>query len=327
MIYKDRIYGEFEITEPVILDLINCPTLQRLKDIDQGGYDEPFFPGSAHSRFEHSVGVYLLLKIYNASLDEQIAGLIHDVSHSAFSHTIDYVLEGVSETESGHQDSIHDKFVKNSGIPRILSAYGIDVGYILDDSNFPLKETLLPDLCADRIDYSLREAVLFGLSSAAEVNDILSHLKAENGLWIFDSYDVARNYAEIFYDLNLNYYAGLPTVVMFRTLADYLRRAIRQGYITEADLYTTDLIVLAKIAPFHQTDSELIRLFERLNNKVAFHDDPEGRGVAVACKSRVVDPLCHVGDEIKRVSDVDPKWEEVVKSESQPKRYSIVFDR
>ena len=67
MRYIDRIYGESEIAELVILELINFPTLQRLKEIDQVGYFEPYFHGTAHSRFEHSVGVYLLLKKYSAA--------------------------------------------------------------------------------------------------------------------------------------------------------------------------------------------------------------------------------------------------------------------
>ncbi|MBU2509538.1 phosphohydrolase, partial [Patescibacteria group bacterium] len=76
-----RVYGEIEISEPVIIELINCPALQRLKEIDQAGYFEPHYPGSSQTRFEHSIGDYHLLTKYEASLEERIAGLIHDVSH------------------------------------------------------------------------------------------------------------------------------------------------------------------------------------------------------------------------------------------------------
>lgn len=58
MLYKDRIYGEAKIEEPVILELINCPSLQRLKDIDSTGYLEPFIPGSIRNRFDHSVNIF-----------------------------------------------------------------------------------------------------------------------------------------------------------------------------------------------------------------------------------------------------------------------------
>ena len=116
MKYTDRVYENIEIDEPVILELINSKTIQRLKDIDQAGYFEPHFPGTAHSRFEHSVGVYLLLKMYGAPIEEQIAGLIHDVSHSAFSHCIDYVLDAGSEKEHNHQDNVFDEFVRKSAL-------------------------------------------------------------------------------------------------------------------------------------------------------------------------------------------------------------------
>ena len=94
MKYTDRIYGDVDITENVVVDIINSQAFQRLKGIDQAGYFEVYFPGTKHSRFEHSIGCYVLLKMYGASLEEQLAGLIHDVSHSAFSHTADYIFSG-----------------------------------------------------------------------------------------------------------------------------------------------------------------------------------------------------------------------------------------
>ena len=66
MTYKDRIYGEVEILESVILDLINSKSLQRLKGIDQAGYFKPYFPNSGYNRFEHSLGVFIILKKYGA---------------------------------------------------------------------------------------------------------------------------------------------------------------------------------------------------------------------------------------------------------------------
>jgi len=115
MQYTDRIYGNFEIDEPVILELINSKTFQRLKEIDQAGYFEPHLPKTAHSRFEHSIGVYLLLKMYSTPIEEQVAGLIHDVSHSAFSHCIDYILDAGSEKEHNHQDNM--KYIQNVYLP------------------------------------------------------------------------------------------------------------------------------------------------------------------------------------------------------------------
>ncbi len=164
---KDRVYGDVEILESVLLEIINSPTLQRLKYIDQAGY-RPLWVKSdveigeyENSRFAHSLGVCLLLHKYKTPIEEQIAGLIHDVSHSAFSHCIDYILEVGSEKEQNHQDNFFDSYIRKTEIPHIIKKYGFDLNYILNDENFPLKEKKLPNLCADRIDYSLRTVIIF----------------------------------------------------------------------------------------------------------------------------------------------------------------------
>lgn len=325
MKYIDRVYGNFEITEPVILDLINSTTFQRLKEIDQAGYFEPHFHGTAHSRFEHSIGDYLLLKMYGAPIEEQIAGLIHDVSHSAFSHCIDYVLDAGSEKTHNHQDNVFDEFVRKSEITEIFKKYNLDLGYILDDKNFPLKENDLPDLCSDRIDYSLRTATIF--KEIENGKYFTDNLLAENGKWIFKNFESAEKYAELFLKLNTDYYAGLPSAVMFRTVGDYLRYALSKNYISETDLYTTDKIVLDKIEPYIKADSNLSLLFDRMNNKIGFRNDPNDYNGKVFCKSRVVNPLCFHEGEIKRVSDVKPSWNDIIKQESKPKEYFLKFDR
>ncbi len=325
MKYTDRVYGNFEIDEPVILELINSKTIQRLKDIDQAGYFEPHFPGTAHSRFEHSIGVYLFLKTYNTPIEEQIAGLIHDVSHSAFSHCIDYVLDVGSEKEHNHQDNVFDEFVRKSEIPEILEKYDLDLEYILDDKNFPLKEKDLPDLCADRIDYSLRTATVF-----REIKNrkyFIDNLLVENGQWIFKNFESAEKYAKLFLKLNTDYYASLPSAIMFRTVGDYLRYALSKNYISETDLYTTDKIVLKKIEPYIKNDSKLSLLFDRMNNKISCKNDLNDYNEKVFCKSRVVSPLCRYEGKIKRVSDIEQSWNDIIERESKPKEYFLKFDK
>src|SRR3989344_7997084 len=206
MKYTDRVYGDFEIDEPVILELINSKTTQRLKDIDQAGYFEPHSPGTAHSRFEHSIGVYLLLKMYGAPIEEQIAGLIHDVSHSAFSHCIDYVLDVGSEKEHNHQDNFFDVYIRKTQIPEIIEKYGFDPDYIFNDKNFPLEEKELPDLCADRIDYSLRTATIFKVINEQDKKYIRKNLIAERTNWLFKDLKSAKKYARLFFKLNKIYY-------------------------------------------------------------------------------------------------------------------------
>lgn len=328
MKYVDRIYGEFDITEPVLIDLISGRSLERLKGVDQGGYYEPFMPGAgrSHSRFEHSMGVMLILRKFGAGLEEQISGLIHDVSHSVFSHCIDYVLRGGSPEEQCFQDNIFPQYVRKSEIPEILKKHGIKLDCILDDKNFPLKENELPDLCADRLDYSLRALLIFKMAPREQVLSLLGSLSVIDSHWVFGNGRAALLYARYFRDLNALHYCGLQTAVMFKAVADYLKHAMKKNYIGISDLYTTDREVLRKIAGYHKRDPGLLRLWDCMNNRVPYSDNPNDYETRIACKSRIVDPLFKDKDgTLKRVSQANPDWAKIVKDESAPKEYYLKF--
>lgn len=326
MLHKCRLYGEVEITEPVILDLINTAEFKRLGGIDQAGYFEPFFPNSKHSRLEHSIGCYLLLKKYKATIEEQIAGLLHDVSHSAFSHCADYALSEGSETEQCYQDNVFEKYVLNSNLPNVLTKHGFDVEYIINDANFPLQETDLPDLCADRIDYSLRSLVAYNEASQEQALALLNDLTVIDNQWVFKTIENASKFANLFSFLNRKYYSGIVSALMFRTVGDYLKYALKKKYISQAELHTTDDYVINKINQNLDNDPHLQKLFDRMNNKAKYKLDKNDFEAEVFCKSRVVDPLVHRKNlPPKRLSHFIPKWKEEIEKEKIPKQYFIKF--
>lgn len=84
----DPIYGKMRIQKPVLIELLSAPSVIRLKNISQFGIPDQYYHLKNYSRFEHSVGVMILLRKLGASVEEQAAGLLHDVSVSAFSHII-----------------------------------------------------------------------------------------------------------------------------------------------------------------------------------------------------------------------------------------------
>lgn len=331
MNYLDQVYGKVEITEPVILELIKSPSLQRLKGIDQGGYPKLFakpeikIKDLEHSRFNHSLGVYFLLCKFNASLEEQIAGLIHDVSHSVFSHCIDYVFNQLSEKHHDHQDRIFKSFIKKTTIPKILKKHGFEPAYILNERNFPLKEKPLPNLCADRIDYCLREALIFEEINKKEVNYFLANLMVKGNNWVFKNLKSAKNFAHLFYLMNTKYYSGLISAIMFRTVGDYLKYSLEKNYIQKSDLYTTDKKVLDKIRKYHYRDQKLKILFARMNDRQLTINNPNHYDAKVFCKSRVVDPLCQHQGKIKKLSEFDLNWQKILEKETKPKQYFLKF--
>lgn len=322
MKYFDKVYGEFEITEPVLLELIESPALQRLKNILQGGYG--YRNGIAQAtRFEHSMGAMCLLQKFGASLEEQICGLIHDVSHSAFSHTIDYALEDVSsEQRQCYQDNIFDKFVREkTNICEILEKHGLDVDYILDEHNFPLQETELPELCADRIDYSLRD----GSGYENKKTGLIENLIVKDKKWVFNNFKAAKNFAEFFEYMNRVYYSNLETAAMFSSTGQALKCLLQNKLLSLDDLYTDDWQVVEIMKKIALEDDGFVKHWERMNNQDKYVNDPDNYEETIWLKSRAVDPLFLDGDKLKRVSEVDLGWKEVLERESKPKQYFLRY--
>ncbi len=325
MLYTDPVYGQVNIKEPIILDLIHSPYLQRLKGVDQAGYSSAFYPHYKNNRFSHSVGVYLLLKKFNASLEEQVAGLIHDISHSSFSHSIDYILNTGSQADQSHQDKIFKKFVLGTDIPDIIKKHRLPINLIFDDKNFPLKETNLPDLCADRIDYSFRDAVLSHSYTKKYTCQLLSRLTVHKSRWIFTDLKSGLAYARFFKNLNANNWASLTTAAMFKTVGDCLNYALKKNYLTTKDLYKTDDFVIDIIKKKSSSDPKLKHLFNRMNNQFPYKNDSQNYEEKIICKSRAVDPLVKYQDKVMRLSRACPRWKTILKKESRPKEYFLRF--
>ncbi|MFT4703423.1 MAG: HD superfamily phosphohydrolase [Bradymonadia bacterium] len=88
-----------------ILQIIDHPAFQRLRDVRQLGPTHLVYPGAVHTRFEHSLGVFDMARQYLVallrdpnvaeSLTEQditvclLAGLLHDLGHYPFAHSLE----------------------------------------------------------------------------------------------------------------------------------------------------------------------------------------------------------------------------------------------
>src|SRR4030042_1344956 len=140
MIINDSVYGSIILDDPVLLELIRSPSVQRLKDISQYGIPDPYYHMKNFSRYEHSLGVMVLLRNLAASVEEQVAGLLHDVSHLAFSHVIDFLYGQGKKGVEDHQDSIHTAYIRETEIPAILKKHGFAVQNVFSYDDFPILE-------------------------------------------------------------------------------------------------------------------------------------------------------------------------------------------
>ncbi|GAB3342939.1 HD domain-containing protein [Larkinella ripae] len=258
MVINDKLYGSFEV-QPVIEALVRSKPFQRLKSVHQGGAIFLVDPELNHTRFEHSLGVYYLVSRFGGSVEEQIAALLHDVSHTAFSHVTDYVFENADED---YHESIFDELINQSEIPAILERYGFTPSILADDS-YTLLELPLPDLCADRLDYTLRDLFYFNRISADEIHSFLASLLAYEHKFVVNSLEMANWITRQYEILNADYFRKKEHVYANTRFAEVLRLALTNHKITPNDLLGDDAQLIAKL----RSDAEGRRGLESIQKR------------------------------------------------------------
>jgi HD superfamily phosphohydrolase len=101
-ILNDPVSGFIRISEKIYSDIIDHPYFQRLRRIKQLGLTDLVFPSANHTRFQHTLGAFMLMqealeilrhKGVNISDEEMkaasLAIMLHDIGHGPFSHALE----------------------------------------------------------------------------------------------------------------------------------------------------------------------------------------------------------------------------------------------
>ena len=206
---RDPIHGFINLDD-LEEKVVQTYEFQRLRFISQLGTTNWVYPGSMHSRFEHSLGVLYLAKTVLERLrssdlnleekDERIfrfASLLHDIGHAPFSH----VGEEAKIFKNGlNHELMGEAIIRNSKIGEILSkTLG---GESIERITFVMKgakgkplskvDTLFSDLLTgqagiDRMDYLLRDShyvgVTYGKCDLARLLETIRYDKENDLYW------------------------------------------------------------------------------------------------------------------------------------------------
>jgi HD superfamily phosphohydrolase len=296
--WDDRVYGPAQIDDPDVLALIATPTFRRLGGIRQAGPSAMAFPFKTVTRREHSLGVYLLLQRLGAGRRERVAGLLHDLSHTAFSHAVDFV---VHSDEQDHHEQLKPAFLNRPDVAAALGRMGYRPEQFYDDSVYRLLERPLPWLCADRLDYFLRDSLACGVSTPESAARTLAAVVVVEGLIAFDDAEVARDAVRRFGVMNRDWWASDTEAYIYNEFADALREGLRLGALAESDLLGDDDAVLARL---HAARSPLIET--KLDHVEHFRPALlAGYVPRVVPKVRWLDPPVVVGDGWRRLSELE----------------------
>lgn len=304
MHYEDELYGKAEIAEPVLLDLMASDAMQRTKGISQHGITALLGITPPFSRFDHSVGAMLLARRLGATVEEQIAALLHDISHTAFSHVIDFVFDDHSG-QSYHEEK-KEEVVANSDIPAILRRHGKDWRAFMDEDNFSILEQPSPALCADRLDYFLRDLQFLKLADCGEIRMAVESLKVIEGQIAVNEVGVARWLAYTFIEADRASWSSFREVGLYQVTADAIKAADRAGLISEADLWGSDEALWGKLRSADHP--EVKGLVELITPGTRFAWNEEQPVFRVETKVRSIDPPVVHGSSVASLSSLDPAF-------------------
>lgn len=229
-------YGVFEVEEPVLLELIESPAFQRLKQIHQYGVAFYTTHSENYTRYDHSLGVFALLRQQACSLDEQIAGLLHDASHTAFSHVGDWIFH-LENQEKDYQNLTHGDYLEKSGLGNILSKYGYSIDQIQPKQElFPALEQPLPALCADRLDYNLQGAYYRGFITKDEATQLFHDMRYADGDWFSHEPELMKKLVRFSLHMSEACWGSALNHMLSTWLAEALWLAVGNGLLTVEDI-------------------------------------------------------------------------------------------
>lgn len=315
----DTFYGAIEVEEPVLLELIDSPVFQRLKNIHQYGVSYYTTHKEEYNRYDHSIGVFTILRSNNASLKEQIAGLLHDVSHTAFSHVGDWIF-GKENEEKDYQNDIHSLFLKTSGLEEILNKYHFTLDQILPEENlFPALENKLPNLCADRIDYNIQGAYYQGFITYEEALSIFKDLKFINHCWVSTQPKLMKKLTRFSLFMTKDCWGSPINYVTSRWLADAILRAIDLGSISYKELhFKTDQFIWDKLMV--QDDEVIKKNMTMVMDAESYFSstaNSQDADYTVKSKFRGIDPWIVSGSKYLRLTEIDAELKEEYEREKE----------
>lgn len=288
---RDNVHGDIPIT-PIERDILDTPAIQRLRGIKQLGTSNLVYPGAVHSRFQHSLGTCFMAKRIIRALRENcnvvidsrdadaiaIAGLLHDVTHIPFGHT----LEDERRIFPRHDMDMQrlDFFIGSGEIASILRREKLlnRVRSLLshDDSltsDAPFTSQIISHaICADLLDYIRRDAINCGLKLdyddrifryfMIESGKLILNLQ-KDGLFRHDAFSEVIHLLRIRYFLTERVYYHHAKIAAGAMLSRAVEQAVAKGFDSSRLYGLTDDALLYVLQTEFATDRTVARLMRR----------------------------------------------------------------
>lgn len=291
-----------------ITELCESAPMQRLKDVGMNcGCEYTNFPRftvcDPYSRYEHSVGVGLIVWHFTGDVKQSIAGILHDIATPVFAHVIDF-LRGDHLTQESTEDGTREIIAGCAEIQAVLKRYGLTTDDVCDYHKYPIADNDTPMLSADRLEYTLGNAVNYRFTTLGTVKALYSDLtvgKNEHGdeEIMFRTPEKAQLFGELAMRCSEVYVADEDRYSM-QALAELLKGAVQDGVISVEDFSLTETEILAKLRENEKYAAQWknFRAMTYMKRSNSFLDGY----MKIPAKKRYIDPYIN---NLGRLSGVD----------------------
>ncbi len=267
-------------------------------------YSDLFNHDTFYSSLDHSIAVALIVWHFTHDKKQTLAGLFHDISTPAFKHCVDFMNGDYLKQES--TEDLTTEFIKKSqDVMGLLKKDDIRIGEIDNYHIYPIADNDTPKLSADRLEYSLSNALFtYKLLSLEEVKEIYNDIEIEQNEsgepeLSFKTKSIARKFVQVTSKMSV-IYRDDRTRFSMQFIADILKGLKESGKITVEELYD-------------KKESDIIRIIESSKYKDIWNTWRKAKKVNISktqpknvycvhqkSKVRYIDPLCNG----KRMSEI-----------------------
>lgn len=264
------------------------------------------------SSLEHSVAVALIVWHFTHDKKQTLSGLFHDIATPVFKHCVDF-LNGDYMTQESTEDLTSKIIGSSKEIMDLLKRDNIKLEEVDDYHIYPVADNDTPKLSADRLEYSLSNALLtYKLSNIDDIkkiyNDIILDKDEEDTLELsFKSKATALEFVKITSKLSI-IYRDDKTRYSMQLLADIIKKLNEDRLITKEDLYNMKESEVIEIIG-NSKYKDIFNIWKNAKNIKVSKEKPENvYFVHHGAKIRYIDPLVNK----KRISSISEEAKEEI---------------
>lgn len=250
-----------------------------------------------YSSLDHSVAVALIVWNFTHDKKQTLAGLFHDIATPVFKHCVDF-MNGDYLTQESTEELTTQLISESPEICTLLQRDNIQISEVDDYHIYPIADNDTPQLSADRLEYSLSNALFtYPCATLEELTELYQDIEIQQNTsgeieLGFKTKKHARKLVSLTSKLSI-IYRDNRTRYSMQFVADILKRLSEQKLLSVADMY-------------EKSEAEVIEIIEKSKFGDIFDIWRQAKHIKTSATTPKSVYYVHHGAKIRYI---DPLWQ------------------